>query len=168
VFNTFELFARLPATRLRVEAPSMLPVDRIITASVRGEPDIGAVATIDDARERLAILLWNYHDVAGYPAQGRAVQLSISGLGGAAGALAIERSIDEKSGNAYTAWQQMGSPQEPTAAQVALLHAAATMRPVTREVRHTSSGDIRLQIELTSQSVKLIEIPLRPATSTGR
>ena len=56
VFNTFKLFARLAPKRLAVDAPAMIPVDAIIADSVRGEPDLGVVASIDDARSRLTIL----------------------------------------------------------------------------------------------------------------
>ena len=50
VFNTFELFATARPQRLAVDAPAMIPVDAIIADSVRGEPDLGVVASIDDAR----------------------------------------------------------------------------------------------------------------------
>ena len=80
VFNTFELFARLGRKRVAVDAPSMIPVDAIIADSVRGEPDLGAVASVDDARSRLTILAWNYHDVAGGYEDRRDVQLTLVGL----------------------------------------------------------------------------------------
>jgi xylan 1,4-beta-xylosidase len=163
VFNTFELFSRLPDHRLAVDAPAMLPVDGIIADSVRGEPDLGAVAAIDTARARLAILLWNYHDVAGGYADRRTVRLTIEGLArDQKVGRTVEYSIDEHSGNAYTAWLAMGSPQSPSAEQVAKLHDAEKMRPVSRRVRKTSGAGVQMDVVMPRQSVKLIEIALQP------
>ncbi|MEO8064443.1 MAG: beta-xylosidase [Pseudomonadota bacterium] len=166
VFNTFELFSRLGRHRVAVDAPSMIPVDAIIAASVRGESDLGAVASLDDARSRLTVLLWNYHDVAGGYDNRREVQLTLVGLPrGGRGIRAVEYSIDEHSGNAYTAWLEMGSPQSPTAAQIARLHAAATIHPVARNLKRTPAGEARLELTLPRQSVKLIEIVLAGAAA---
>lgn len=161
VFNAFKLFARLAPRRVAVDAPAMLPVDAIITESVRHEPDLGAVASIDD--NRLTILLWNYHDVAGSYDDRREVELHLKGLPKAqAGATVREYTIDETSGNAYTTWLAMGSPQQPTSDQIAALHAAAEMRVVKSDFAAAPDGSTRLKVSLPRQSVKLIEIVLRP------
>jgi xylan 1,4-beta-xylosidase len=159
VLNTFKLFARLAPQRLAVDAPAMIPVDAIIADSVRGEPDIGVVASTDAARSRLTILMWNYHDVAGGYEDRREVRLTLTGLaGGGKNARTVEHTIDEVSGNAYTAWLALDSPQAPTADQVAQLHAAARMRAVTRTLTRISAGKAQLNVMLPRQSVKLIEI----------
>jgi xylan 1,4-beta-xylosidase len=163
VLNTFELFARLSSKRVAVDAPAMIPVDAIIANGVRGEPDIGAVASIDDKRSRLTILAWNYHDVAGGYDDLRDVQLTIRGLRDAAKrGRAVEYAIDEHSGNSYTAWLEMGSPQPPAKDQVARLHAAAQMRAVPRKLETSADGNVRLDLVMPRQSVKLIEITLDP------
>ena len=160
VLNTFELFSKLAPRRVAVDAPAMIPVDAIITDSVRGEPDLGVIASVDAAKTRLTILLWNYHDVAGGYEDRRTVQLILAGLPDSARrARAVEYSIDEHSGNAYTAWLAMGSPQPPSAAQIAALNAVAKMRAQPRELR-TSAGKTQLELVLPRQSVKLIEIDL--------
>jgi xylan 1,4-beta-xylosidase len=163
VFNTFELFSKLGRQRVAVDAPAMIPVDDIIANSVRGEPDLGAIASIDEAKSKLTVLLWNYHDVAGGQEDRRDVKLVISGLSGAARrAKAVEYSIDETSGNSYTAWLAMGSPQSPTKEQIATLHAASKMRAVARDLDRTAVGKAQLNLVLPRQSVKLIEIELAP------
>jgi len=165
VLNAFKLFARLAPKRLAVDAPAMIPVDAIIADSVRGEPDLGVVASIDEARTRLSILVWNYHDVAGGYDDRRDIQLTLAGVpGGSKNAKAVEFTIDENSGNAYTAWLAMGSPQSPTAGQIAKLHAAATMRAVPRRLTKTSASSAQLNLRLPRQSVKLIEIVLDSKT----
>jgi xylan 1,4-beta-xylosidase len=161
VLNTFELFSRLGRKRVAVDAPSMIPVDDIIASGVRGEPDLGVIATVNEAKSRLTILLWNYHDVAGGYDDRQDMQLTLAGLADSArGARAVEYAIDELSGNAYTAWLAMGSPQPPSAAQIEKLHAAARMHAVPRDITRNSSGQAQLQVVLPRQSVKLIELEL--------
>lgn len=168
VFNAFVMFSKLGRTRVAVDAPSMAPVDAIITGSVRGEPDIGAAATFNDAKTRLSILLWNYHDVAGGYDDVRDVRLSLAGLPAGTRAMrAVELAVDEYSGNAYTAWLAMGSPQPPSVEQVAKLHAAAKMRAVPRGITRGSSGAAELRLRLPRQSVKLVEVEIA-SPSTGK
>ncbi len=165
VFNTFKLFARLAPRRLAVDAPGMLSVDDIIAGGVRGEPDLGVVASIDETQTRLTVLAWNYHDVAAdvddTRDEVRELRLTLTGLPpGANKARAVEYTIDRKSGNAYTAWLVMGSPQAPTTEQIGELHAAAKMRGVASDVEITAAGSVRLGMTLPRQSVKLIEVLL--------
>lgn len=157
VLNTFKLFSRLAPNRVAVEAPAMIPVDAIITESVRHEPDLGAVASVD--KDRLTVLVWNYHDVAGGYQDRRDIELRLTGLPpAAAGAQLLEHTIDETSGNAYTAWLAMGSPQPPDARQIAALHAAAKIPVEKRAFAVGADGTAKLKVTLPRQSVKLIEI----------
>lgn len=159
VLNAFKLFSRLAPHRVAVEASAMLPVDAIIADSVRGDSDVGAVASRDG--NRLTLLLWNYHDVAGGYEQVRDVELTVTGLPpGLSGAQRIEHSIDEVNGNAYTAWLAMGSPQTPTADQIDALNFAAEMRPVKHAFTTDAGGTARIKVSLPRQSVKLIEVVL--------
>lgn len=159
VFNTFAMFSRLGRQKLAVDIPSMLPAEAIIASGVRGESDLGAVASRDAGRSRLTVLAWNYHDVAGGYEDSRELRLLVSGLPPEArGARVLEYSIDEHAGNAYSAWLAMGSPQAPTAEQVARLHAAARLTPATREPVRRRRGALELELRLPRQSVKLIEI----------
>jgi xylan 1,4-beta-xylosidase len=163
VFNAFKLFKRLAPHRVAVDAPAMIPIDAIIKDSVRGDPDLGVVAAIDHEPARLAILLWNYHDVAGGYDERRDVEVHLTGLPKADPfAYQIEYTVDEHSGNAYTAWLAMGSPPAPSARQITALHAAAETRGVKRGFSADRNGTARLAVALPRQSVKLIEIFLRP------
>jgi xylan 1,4-beta-xylosidase len=161
VLNTFELFSKLGYRRVAVDAPSMIPVDAIIASSVRGEPDLGAIASTDDSKSRLTILVWNYHDVAGGSDERREIRLELTGLPVTARrARAVEYSIDELSGNAYTAWLAMGSPQSPTADQIAKLHAASRMRATPLALTWNGAAEAEVRLVMPRQSVKLIEIDL--------
>jgi len=162
VFNTFKLFSRLAPNRVEVDCPSMLAVDAIIARGVLGSPDIGAVASMD--RDHLTILLWNYHDLAGDYRTAQDVTVNLPGLSKIAAAAHSyqETTIDEFSGNSHTKWLAMGSPQQPTDAQVAELHAAAEMHVDQKKIDISTDGVTQLSVSLPRQSVKLIEIALRP------
>ena len=142
VLNAFRLFARLEGERVRVDNPGMIATAEIIATSVRGRPDIGAVATTTGQ-----ILLWNFHDVAGDP-QDATVRVT---LAGARTATAFR--VDPTHANAYTAWQTMGEPQKPTAEQIAVLNARAELTPENIPV----ADDGSFTLTLAPQSVVLVE-----------
>lgn len=152
VFNTFKLLGKLGRERLAVDCPIMLPVDEILAEGVRGESDVGAVATRDGGR--LSILVWNYHDVAGAMTSAREVVLELAGLSAAVRSVR-EYSIDDVSGNAHTAWRKMGSPPAPSPEQIRALTAAAELVATPRQLEGKT-----LPLLLPPQSVKLIEVTL--------
>lgn len=161
VFNAFKLFAKLGPDRLALDCPSILSLDEIIAHGVRKESDVGAMAT--RASDRVTILLWNYHDVAGAEMEPRQVELTIDGLASEfRGGLAVrEYAIDAVSGNSYSKWRALNSPAAPSGAQISALADAAEMRPELRDVEPSSDGRLQLTVLLPPQSVKLIEIATR-------
>ena len=74
----------------------------------------------------------------------------------------MEYAIDERAGNSYSAWLAMGSPQSPSAREIAALRAAAKLRAVPRELARAGSGVAQLRLLLPRQSVKLVEIEMAP------
>lgn len=76
----------------------------------------------------LCILLWNYYDVAGGFAEPTEVTLRVEGIGTEhdAEATTVTR-VDEFNANAFTAWRNLGEPQDPSPAQIASLHETATL-----------------------------------------
>jgi len=162
VFNAFRLFSRLARHRVAVDAPGMIPTDTIIAEGVRGEPDLGTLASVDGEGKRLTILLWSYHDVAGSYDDRRVVELGLNGLPRPGpGAHWLETTVDEHGGNSYSAWLAMGSPQPPSPEQIAELHAAAEMPARRHDLVVDARGTARLDVTLPRQSVKLIEVLLR-------
>jgi xylan 1,4-beta-xylosidase len=92
-------------------------------AGVRGEPDVDAVATVDE--NQMAILVWNYHDEDG-PGAAAEVEISVKGV---PARLARETwyRIDQTHSNSFTAWHEMGSPESPTGEQYAKLKEAGRL-----------------------------------------
>jgi xylan 1,4-beta-xylosidase len=103
------------------------------------------------------VLVWNYHD-DDLPAPASPVVLTIGGLPDGSPTLTHFR-IDQDHSNSYALWQEMGSPQPPTAEQHARLEAAGRLQmlgaPGTVVV---SGGRAVLRFELPRQGVSLVEL----------
>ena len=160
VLNAFRLMGMLGAGKpgaswLATASSGALPLERIIANSVTARLDVNTVAT-RNGRE-VDILLWNYHDadVESPPAE---VRLHLDGLHGDT-ALAAEFSVDATHSNAWSAWQQMGSPAQPDAAQKAQLEKAAALEQTVPE--HTipvNSGKAELNLSLPRQAIVLVRL----------
>ncbi len=147
VLNAFRLFSRLEGQRVRVDNPAMLSTTEIIAHSVRGQPDIGAVATASGQ-----VLLWNFHDVAGDP-QSATVSVRFAGATTPPPDHAMLLRVDETHANAYTAWRAMGEPQAPTPEQIAVLKSSAKLKP--EHLPRNEDGAFILT--LAPQTVALLE-----------
>ncbi|WP_221029175.1 GH39 family glycosyl hydrolase [Actomonas aquatica] len=147
VLNAFRLFAQLEGERVRVDNPDMLSTAQIIADSVRGRPDVGAVATTSGQ-----VLLWNFHDI---DTDDQSATVRLVWTGGTAPLYATAQRIDATHANAYTTWREMGEPQEPTPAQIAALHAASQL--TSENLRLAADGSVTLT--LAPQSVVLVEVP---------
>ena len=122
---------------------------------VRGKPDMHALASLQDGK--LCVLTWNYHD-DDVPGPTAAVELSLSGLPVTKGPVLLHHyRIDERHSNAFTAWKRLGSPQKPTAEQVAELQESAQLALLTSpEWLRTEDGKLTLRLRLPRQAVSLL------------
>jgi xylan 1,4-beta-xylosidase len=104
-------------------------------------------------------MVWNYHD-DDQPAPSAPVRLAVSGLPEAAGRVLVEHfRIDEGHSNAYTLWQQMGSPQQPTAEQYEKLEAAGQLQLLgSPEWLPVKDGNLELSFLLPRQAVSLLKV----------
>jgi xylan 1,4-beta-xylosidase len=160
VFNAFKLFARLGPMRIESSSSGMLPTEAILTDSVRGDPDVGVVATRTD-NGTLRILLWNYHDVADAFEEATPVKLQINGLAANHDlAAATLTRVDEHNANAFTIWRNLGEPQEIPPEQVAMLHDSASLKPELLAPSSKLSTAAEFELKLLRQSVALVEIPV--------
>jgi xylan 1,4-beta-xylosidase len=154
VLNVFRMFAQLGPDRLRATSDAQVPLDRVVADGVRGDADIGTIATrtVDG---RTAVLVWHYHDddVAGAPA---AVRLNLTGLRGRAPAQATIWRVDDANGNAFSAWKRMGSPLNPDATQYAALETASTMTPQPLALTAAGRGTATAAFDLPRQGVALV------------
>ena len=148
VMNTFKLFAKMSGRYVEAVSDHQVPLDRVMKEGVRGEPDVGSVASLDGGT--LSVLFWYYHDddLAGPDAD---LHISLRHLPKlfAEGAALTEYRIDEAHANSYAAWLAMGSPIAPTDDQRAELLKAAALVPLqapqtVRPVKGVASYALRL------------------------
>ncbi len=153
VLNVFRLFAQLGREKLRATSSAQIPLATVIADGIRGEPDVGVIAT--RAGTKIAILLWHYHDddVAGPDA---AVRIDIAGLPKKAARVSLWR-VDGAHANSFAAWKAMGSPIAPDATQYAALEQASRLvaepLPLARHGRAA-----RIEVGLPRQGVALVVV----------
>jgi xylan 1,4-beta-xylosidase len=154
VLNVFRMFAQLGPEMLAATSSAQLPLETVMQDGVRGEADVGVLAT-RDAKGQVAVLLWHYHD-DDVPGADAAIRLGVKGLRGAQAATLWR--VDGGNANAFAAWKAMGSPQSPNATQYAELEKASEL--VAQSVRAASSrrGEHTFELVLPRQGVALLVI----------
>ena len=154
VLNVFRMLGMLGGKMLPVTSSGALPVDEVLRESVRGMPDVGAIAT--RAERHIDVMLWNYHDDdVAVPAD--SVSLVVSGL--PAGKVRLQRFlVDAKHSNAYAAWQRMGSPEQPSAQQFVELQRAGKLERLEESAVATQGGRATLNLKLERQGVMLVRL----------
>jgi xylan 1,4-beta-xylosidase len=161
VLNVFRMFARMSGERLAVESDGAIPLDEVLAHGVRGKPDVAALASRDDGK--LSVLLWHYHD-DDLPGPVADVSLKLAPLPARPRAISVKQfRIDATHSNAYTTWQRMGSPQQPTDAQYAELEQQGQL-PEVDPPPLTASDDLSLEltVPLPRQAVILLEFTWAP------
>ncbi len=126
VLNIFRMAGLMRGDRVTVQSQAAVSVDSILASGVRQSPDVDALAARSE--HNVSVMVWNYQDddVTGSPAP---VDLTISGLPKDAKRFLIRHyRIDQDHSNAYTAWQQMGSPQNPNPEEYSKLEAAGQLQ----------------------------------------
>jgi xylan 1,4-beta-xylosidase len=155
VLNVFRLFSKMDGQRLAVRSDGAVPLDAMLKEGVRARPDVSALASL--GHDRLCLLLWHYHDddLTGPDAQ---VTLALDGTPTAFRGGKVSRyDVDADHGNAFTAWQRMGAPAQPTAAQITALEHAATLTAVEGPVAAMAAdGSLRLRLTVPRQAVSLL------------
>jgi xylan 1,4-beta-xylosidase len=119
--------------------------------------DVDAMATRAD--HAAAVLLWN-DPTDDLPAAAVPVQVTIHGIPvGVTRVLLQHDRIDATHSNAFTLWQSMGSPQQPTPEQLAQLQAAGQLQSLTSPVwLDVRNGQLTLPVTLPSESVSLLRL----------
>ena len=156
VLNVFRMFASMRGNRLPAESSAAVPLDVMLRDGVRGQPDVGALASGEDGRT--AIVLWHYHD-DDVPGPDASVRLDVSGLpADARTARLTHYRVDEHHSNAYSAWRRMGSPVAPTREQYAALEQASRLTRVdgAPAAIPIASGTATLEFRLPRQAVSLV------------
>jgi xylan 1,4-beta-xylosidase len=157
VLNALELLGRLHGARLPVTSSGARPLSDILDSSVRGQPDVDALAATDG--DRIQILVWHYHDnLVDAPPAPVTLDVKIPSAFGANVSVTHTR-VDETHGNAFTVWVSQGRPETPSAPELAALREA--MEPVVLSPEHVApvvGGSVSLSFDLPRFGVSLFEL----------
>jgi xylan 1,4-beta-xylosidase len=157
VLNVFRMFSRMGGQQLAVESDAAVPLDAILKNGVRDRPDVSSLASLESSR--LCVLVWHYHD-DNVPGPAADVELALEGLPTQMTKVRIWHfRIDADHSNAFTVWQQMGSPLQPTAEQFAQLEKAgqlAELKPPQNT--RVKNGQMVLKFDLPREAVSLLVV----------
>jgi xylan 1,4-beta-xylosidase len=155
VLNVFRLFSRMGGQQLAVTSDGAVSLDDMKKNGVRGQPDVSALASLDI--NKLAVLVWYYHD-DDLPGPDAAIDLALNGLPLKNGEATLTQfRIDADHSNSYAAWQRMGSPQIPSAAQYAEIEKAGQLAQLGQpETVRVNDGRAEVKFNLPRQGVSLL------------
>ena len=126
LMNAFRIFGRLKGERLAVESTGALNLDDVLQSSIRTKSDVNAIAT--RGSHGVNVLVWSYHDDSKRSSRVE-VHLRVEGLPQSVSQVALEDwRVDHDHSNAFTAWQSMGSPPNPSAVEYQHLKAAGELQ----------------------------------------
>jgi|HubBroStandDraft_1064217.scaffolds.fasta_scaffold10460_2 xylan 1,4-beta-xylosidase len=157
ILNLFRMAGLLHGDRVRTESSSAVNLDTILAEGVSAQRDVDGLAVRSD--HEVSALVWNYHDddvcTPAVP-----VVLEISELPPSDGRVLVHQYlIDQTHSNAWTAWKAMGSPQAPTAAQVAELEAVGGLALGQSPAWMTAAnGRVDITAVLSCQAVSLVQV----------
>lgn len=158
VLNVFRMLGMMAGSRVGVAVAGEGAYDAasILKSGVLGErTDINALAA--KSAHSATVLLWNYHDNDVIDA-GSPVSITIKGIP-AKKVLMTHYRIDQEHSNSYAAWKKMGSPANPSQAQIAALEKTSKLatigKPKTLQVREQQ---LVVQMQLPRQAVSFIKL----------
>jgi Glycosyl hydrolases family 39. len=155
VLNVFRMFGMMKGKRVAVESDRMVPLFAIRDSGVRKpQTDVGAIAAT--ANRNATVMIWNYHDddVSGDAAN---VQLQCKGIKANKVTLTQYR-IDADNSNSYEVWKKMGSPQQPTAAQIKELEKAGELKQTGQTTETPKDGLLLVNTTLPRQGIVFYKI----------
>jgi len=156
VLNVFRMFGKMGGNRVEAVSNRMYPLKAVIDSSIRGtQTDIGVLAS--KGKNTAAVMIWNYHDDDKQGAA-EAISVSIDNIPAKTITLTHYR-IDNEHSNSYEVWKKMGSPQNPTNSQIAVLQKAGQLQTIGNVQKlNTNANNLTLNISLPRQGVSLLKI----------
>jgi len=155
VLNVFRMLGRMRGDRVSAESSGGLSLTSVRDTSVRGAPDISALAS--RSTNSASLLVFNYHD-DDLPAADAQIGLTIDGLPNGRATLTHFR-VDATHSNSYERWKAMGSPQSPTPQQYSQLEKAGQLEELhpSKSVI-VANGRFAETFSLPRQGVSLVHL----------
>jgi xylan 1,4-beta-xylosidase len=157
VLNVFRMFGQMEGNRVPVISNSVHNYISVRDSSVRkADPDINGIATT--GARSAAVMVWNYHDKNDLAVPATPVTVSVKGIPSKKALLTHYR-IDQEYSNSFTTWKKMGSPQNPTAEQVAELEKAGQLQMLeSPQWISINNSTVTVEFNLPRQGVSLIKM----------
>jgi xylan 1,4-beta-xylosidase len=155
VLNIFRMFGKMKGNLVQASSNRMYDLKTVMDSSVRGQADIGALASRD--KKKATIMVWNYHDEDKQSA-GEPITINVSNIPSRHITVTHYR-VDGEHSNSYEAWKKMGSPQSPSAAQITTLETAGQLERLRKpEKLAVNAGSAVIKISLPRQGVSLLKL----------
>lgn len=154
VFNVFKMLGMMKGNRVEATSNQMYPLKTVLDSSIRkATADVGVLAANDP--RSASVLVWNYHD-EDIKGTVDSVLVTFKGLIKKQ-VVVIQYRIDDLHSNSYQVWKKMGSPQQPTSAQILTLAKSSELKTIGKPVKYnTASGPFKFM--LPRQGVSLLSI----------
>jgi xylan 1,4-beta-xylosidase len=154
VLNVFRMFGKMSGQRLPVQSTGAMDLNQVLQRGVRAAPEVSALAASSD--RKISVLIWHYHD-DDVPAPPVEIELELNGLPFPRGAATLKHyRIDDEHSNAFTAWERMGSPSQPTQDQYTQLEHAGQLTELEPPKKIAITGKFSLRLNLPRQAVSLL------------
>lgn len=155
VLNVFRMFGMMQGNRVEVKQNLAYDYTKVRDESVRGEPDINALAAKD--AKTATVMVWHYHD-DNLTTPDAPVSVQLKGIPAKKAQLQHYR-IDQQHSNSYEVWKKMGSPKNPTAGQIAQLEKAGQLELMgPAESVTVTNGEAVMNFPLPRQGVSLLKL----------
>ncbi len=156
VLNVFRMFGMMKGKRVQVQGNQMYDLKTMVDSSVRRKyNDVGGLAAKD--KRSATVMIWNYHD-DDVMKPALPVEITINGLPAKSVTLTQYR-IDDKHSNSYEVWKKMGSPQNPTKEQIAILEKAGQLQLLGKpEKLKVNAGKLLITLSLPQKGVSLLKL----------
>ena len=169
VLNVHRLFGMMTGgERIAATSDAQLAMADVLANGVRGQSDVGVMASISPDQSRVYALVWHYHDAEGdrHPADVsvKLVNVPAACFKGKRTSIRHFR-VDKYHSDAYPAWLEMGSPKRPSKQQMEKLTAASQLVTVQEGSGAVTKGQdesIHVEFSLPVHGVSLLELSAAP------
>jgi xylan 1,4-beta-xylosidase len=176
LLNGYRLLGRLGNTRLALTSDATWDIrqlDELVgpvplpssgpggaAGGTRSDAEVDSLAARDDATGAITVALWHHVDDQYAAAPPADVAVTLRNLPFAAQRMAVRHwRIDATHSNAYTAWQEMGRPQDPTPAQLEALRARQGLEQgEPLQAVPDGDGGVRITLRLPLHALSLLEV----------
>ena len=157
VLNIFRMLGLMDGDRVATSSTGQVPLDSVIARGMGDASDIDAMAT--GKQHEAAVLAWNYHEFD-EAAAATPVTIAVTALPVTVHRVLVTHyRIDDSHSNAYTLWQQMGSPQGPTATQYEALKSRDGLELLSSPVwMRADQGRLAIGTVMPRNSVSLLQL----------